>query len=442
MLIVVLTTLFSGEFTPISAQQGSTEPESTELWEVFLSSRVSLSNRVPLHFLGIDSSDSLEYGALDTLDRVLVRDLTLSGLFNMRLPGLQPDTTHSDPLQERMTYLEGEFEVVSDTLLTRMNLKSQVSAEPYWSETYQFICDRARAAAHRISADVIRQLTGEPSVMQTRIAFCGQKGKFKEIYSTTFDGFDLIQHTDQKNTILSPAWSPDGSRIAYTSFLKDQADVYIIDLKNDNYSPFCNLPGVDQAPDWSRDGQWIVYSSSVDGNAEIYVRRTDGTEERRLTYSWAIETSPCWSPTGHQIAFTSDRLGRPQVFIMDADGTNQRRLTTEGNYNDSPAWSPRGDLIAYVRRGDDGFQIYVTDPRGEKHVKITSGPGDNLDPSWSPDGLKIAFTSNRLGAKQIYTTDLLGRHTERVTNMRMSCSNPTWSPVLENSDDLMTSSRN
>lgn len=412
------------------------------MWEVFLSSRVSLSNRVPLHYLGIQSGDSAAYSALDTLERVLTRDLTLSGFFNLRLPNFPVDTSGNGALRETTVYLEGDFLTAEGGHLTRMRLSSQPGSDPFWSSDYEFTADRARAAAHRISADVIRQLTGEPTVMQTRIAFVGQKEGVKEIYSTTFDGFDLIQHTAQKNTILSPAWSPDGFQIAYTSFLQDQADIYILNLEDSTYTPLVSWPGVDQAPDWSLDGQWIAYSSSVDGNSEIYARRVEGGETRRLTYSWAIETSPSWSPTGHQIAFTSDRLGRPQVFVMDADGTNQRRLTTEGGYNDSPAWSPKGDLIAYVRRDVDGFQIYVTDPQGENHVKLTEGPGDNLDPCWSPDGLRIAFTSNRLGPKQIYVMDVFGRAVERVTNLWLSCSNPTWSPVMEKTDDVRVSTCN
>lgn len=394
-----------------------------------------MSDRFPLHYTGIQSLDSLSYNALDTLDRVLTRDLTLSGLFNLRLPNLPPDTAHSKTRKENMTYLDGQF-TAETPFQVRMNLRSGPKSAPFWTNAYQFGEDRARAAAHRIASDVIRQLTGEPSVMQTRIAFCAQYGSGKEIVSVTFDGFDPVRHTHQNVAVLSPAWSPDGRFIAYTSFAENQADVYILDTQTGVSRPFLNRPGVDQAPDWSPDGQWIALSSSMDGNAEIYIRRVDGSEMRRLTYSWAIETSPSWSPTGHQIAFTSDRLGRPQVFLVDIDGTNERRLTTEGDYNDSPAWSARGDLIAYVRREAEGFQIYVTNPQGEKNVKLTSGPGDNMDPSWSPDGLKIAFTSNRTGRKAIYTMDLLGRGVNRISNSDLSCSNPAWSPVMVNSDDI------
>jgi TolB protein len=428
-----------GNLEPAPAQEDSTSSGSARLWEVFLSSRVALSNRVPLHYLGMVVSDSTTSSALDTLEGVLVRDLTLCGLFNLRLPSFPVDTTAEGSPREATTYFEGEFQSAGESFLTRMQLAGQFGAEPFWSSNYEYGEEQARAAAHRISADVIRQLTGEPSVMQTRIAFIGQANGAKEIYSTTFDGFDLRKHTAQENTILSPAWSPDGLQIAYTSFLQDQADIYVMNLEDETYVPFVNWPGVDQAPDWSRNGQWIAYSSSVDGNSEIYVRNVDGSQLKRLTYSWAIETSPSWSPTGHQIAFTSDRLGRPQVFVMDASGTNQRRLTTEGNYNDSPAWSPKGDLVAYVRRGDDGFQIYVTDPQGNNHVKLTEGPGDNLDPCWSPDGLRIAFTSNRLGLKQIYVMDVFGRNVERVSSLWMSCSNPTWSPILEKGDEVRVS---
>jgi len=422
------------------AQDDDLSHESSAMLEVFLSSRVSLSDKVPLHYLGIACTDSTTYSVLDTLDRVLVRDLTLCGLFNLRLPNLPPDTSKSNPLMHRMTYLSGEFRADSVCSVI-MNLALPFGAEPYWNNSYEFEGDRARAAAHRIAADVIRQLTGEPSVMRTRIAYVGKIDGGKEIFSATFDGFDVERHTEQGVPILSPAWSPDGRRIAYTSFLEDQADIYVIDLEDGSYYPISKGPGIDQTPDWSPDGKLIAYSSSVDGNSEIYIRDLEANNSRRLTYSWAIEYSPCWSPTGHQIAFVSDRLGRPQVFVMDADGSNQRRLSTEGDYNDSPAWSPRGDLIAYVRRDADGFQIYVTDPRGESHVKLTTGPGHNMDPCWSPDGLKIAFTSNRIGRKQVYTMDLFGRHVSRISDRNLSCASPTWSPVLEENENVKVTTR-
>lgn len=436
---IVLILLLGWAWTA-SAQQDALSRESATLWEVFLSSRVALSDRVPLHYTGIESADSLAYSVLDTLDRVLVRDLTLSGLFNLRLPNLAPDTSSSNPYRERITYLDGGFSAGA-SYRVEMRLRARPRGESFWSNAYEFPQDRARAAAHRISADVIRQLTGEPSVMLTRIAFCGQVDDGREIFSVTFDGFDLTRHTETNVPLLSPAWSPDGRSIAFTSFLEDQADIYILNLDSGISSPFWTAPGVDQAPAWSPDGQWIAFSSSVDGNAEIYVRRVDGSQMHRLTYSWAIETSPTWSPTGHEIAFTSDRLGRPQVFVMDADGANQRRLTQEGGYNDSPAWSPRGDLIAYVRRDTLGFQIYVTDPQGKNNVRLTDGPGSNMDPSWSPDGLKIAFTSTRLGIKQIYTMDLLGHSVDRITRNWMACSNPTWSPPLEGDSEVVVTSQ-
>lgn len=423
----------------LKAQGDVLSHESSQLIEVFLSTRVSLSDKVPLHYLGIASADSSSSPVLDTLNRVVTRDLTLSGLFTLRLPNLPPDTSQQNPLSRRMTYLEGAFS--TDSLLqASVKLCMPYGADPFWSRSYEFEQDRSRAAAHRIASDVIRQLTGEPSVMQTRIAYCAQMGAGKELVSATFDGFDQRLLTYQGVPILSPSWSPDGRYIAYTSFQEGQADIFVLDVSDDSVRPYWTAPGVDQAPDWSPDGQWLAFSSSVEGNAEIYIRRFDGSEMRRLTYSWAIETSPSWSPTGHEIAFVSDRLGNPQVFIMDADGSNQRRLTWEGNYNASPAWSPRGDLIAYVRRDVDGFQIYITDPRGKQNVKLTTGPGSNMEPSWSPDGLKLAFMSNRTGRKQIYTMDLYGRNLTRISDRRYSCSNPTWSPVLKDNDDIIVSS--
>jgi len=417
------------------AQEKDRSYESSEMVEVFLSSRVSVSNKVPLHFTGIKSVDSLRDAAIDTIQKVLIRDLTLSGLFNLRLPSLPPDTSARNPLAGRMTYLDGKF-ISDSTYAVEVYLRMPYGADAFWGESYRFEPERARAVAHRIASEVIRRLTGEPSVMQTRIAYIGQMGPGKELFSATFDGFDSHRLTTTGVSNLSPVWSPDGKRIAFTTFLNNQADIFILNVEDNTMIPFAAAPGVDQAPDWSPDGKWIAYSSSVDGNSEIYIRKVDGTETRRLTYSWAIETSPCWSPTGHDIAFVSDRLGSPQVFIMNADGSNQRRLTWNGNYNTSPAWSPRGDLIAYVRRDIDGFQIYVTDPQGEDNLKLTTGPGNNMDPCWSPDGLKLAFMSNRTGRKQIYTMDLYGRNQMRISDRSLSCASPAWSPVLEDDDEF------
>ena len=408
--------------------------------EVFLSGKVALSDRILLHYTGIQSDSAPGGSVLDTLDRVLIRDLTLSGFFDLRLPSLPPDTNCSKSAPT-VTFLDGTFKE-GGSYGVGMRLKTSFRGQPFWERSYEFQSDKARAAAHRIAADLIRQITGEPPVMETRIVFCGKNDGGKDLYSTTFDGFDLRRLTHENASVFSPVWSPDGSRIAFTTFLQGQADIYILNVANGEYRVFQSAPGVDSAPDWSPDGNSIAYSSSeTDGNAEIYVRPASGGAARRLTYSWAIETAPSWSPTGRELAFTSDRLGKPQVFIMDADGANQRRLTSFGEYNDSPAWSPRGDMIAYVRRNLEGFQIYLADPHGETHTQLTPGPGDNMDPCWSPDGLRIAFASNRTGTFQIYTMDLYGRQVERVTQTSIACNNPTWSPVLEDTTDVVITSK-
>jgi TolB protein len=408
--------------------------------EVFLSGKVALSDRVSLHFTGIRAASGASPEALDTLSKVLIRDLTLSGLFDLRLPNLPPDSNRSLSAPT-ITYLEGSLGGGSSAKAS-FHLKAGLKAAPFWDNVYEFPPVKARVAAHRIAADLIRQITGEPSVALTRIAFTAKANGGKELYTTTFDGFDLKRCTTLGSALMSPSWSPDGAQIAFTSFKRGNADIYVMNFSGSAPHLYQGSPGVDSAPDWSPDGSKLAYSSSEDGNAEIYVRPAIGGAAKRLTYDAAIETAPSWSPTGREIAFTSDRLGLPQVFIMDSEGGNVRRLTPFGNYNDSPAWSPRGDMIAYVRRGDnEGFQIYVTDTRGERHVRLTTAAGDNMSPTWSPDGMKIAFTSNRSGVYQIYTMDLYGRNVERVTDSGMECTSPTWSPVLQDSAEIIITSR-
>jgi tol-pal system beta propeller repeat protein TolB len=408
--------------------------------EVFLSGKVAISDRISLHFTGIKAGNGAFADVLDTLNRVLVRDLTLSGLFNLRLPNLPPDSSRSLSAPT-ITYLEGDLSGGSDCQAT-FRLKAGVKAAPFWKNGYGFSAIKARAAAHRIAADLIRQLTGEPSVTQTRLGFTGKTKGGKDLFSTTFDGFDLKRYTTLSVALMSPSWSPDGTRLAFTGFQKGNADIYVLNLASGQVRTFQASPGVDSAPEWSPDGNSLAYSSSEEGNAEIYVRSVNGGPAKRLTFDAAIETSPSWAPTGREIAFTSDRLGKPQVFVMDAEGGNVRRLTPFGDYNDSPCWSPRGDMIAYVRRGEnDGFQVFVTDTRGERHVKLTTGPGDNMSPTWSPDGMKIAFASNRTGIYQIYTMDLYGRNQERVTESGMECTSPTWSPALSDSVDIVITTK-
>ena len=179
-------------------------------------------------------------------------------------------------------------------------------------------------------------------------------------------------------------------------------------------------------PAWSPDGSRLAFTSNRDGNAETYVVDRDGANLQRLTRHWAIDTSPAWSPSGAQIAFTSDRTGRPQIWVMSADGSDPRALTAE-KYCDRPTWSPPPENeIAYVSRTTTGFDIKVKHVDTGAERQLTHGEGFNESPAWSPNGRHLAFTSTRRGGQQVWTMTRTGERLRQVTSVGNNTM-PAWS---------------
>ncbi|MDI6840648.1 MAG: Tol-Pal system beta propeller repeat protein TolB [bacterium] len=288
----------------------------------------------------------------------------------------------------------------------------------------------SRAVAHKISDDVIKFLTGEDGVSQTKIAFSMKTGRTKEIAIVDYDGFNIEQLTTIGKLCLFPDWSPKDRCIAFSSYDSENLNLYLVDIKDGKVKLLSSINGLNSTPSFSPDGKRIALTLTKDGNPEIYIMDVSGHGLKRVTNNFAIDTSPTWSPTGREIAFVSDRAGSPQIYITDIDGTDVRRLTFDGNYNTAPAWSPRGDLITYVSQLDEGGpQIFIIDISGENQVQLTS-EGSNEDPHWSPDGLHIVFSSNRSGVYKLYTMRWDGGE-QRVITSTDGAYSPSWSHKLE-----------
>ncbi len=283
-----------------------------------------------------------------------------------------------------------------------------------------------RMAVHRISNAIIKELTGEEGIADTRVAFASRQRGDKEIYAIDYDGHDPYRVTSLDTISMTPDWSPDGSTICFTTFTRGDADLFCASASGGNARPMSTQKGLDMAPAWSPDGRRLALTLSKDGNAEIYLLEAGGRSLRRLTYSMGIDTAPSWSPNGRQIVFESDRTGVAQIYAMDAEGANERQLTYGGEAH-SPAWSPKGDRIAYVERAGN-FQVATISANGGGRALLTS-TGSNEDPSWSPDGLHIAFSSTRGGGADIYTMDWDGSNIRQVTRGG-AFQSPSWSPRL------------
>lgn len=279
--------------------------------------------------------------------------------------------------------------------------------------------------AHRI-ADEIMKIFGEKTLFTSKIVFISNRDNNDELYMMDYDGRNQMRLTFNKIKDYMPAWSANGKEIAYTSYRKNKASLYILNPYEGKITEVTSQ-GTNFAPSFSPDGKKIAFCSTLEeGNPEIYVASSDGTNVRRLTFNKAIDTAPSWSPTSREIAFTSDRGGTPQIYIMDAEGSNVRRVSFGGGYHDAPAWSPTGDRIVYVSRVDQIFDIYVLNLRTNQIIKLTESNARNESPSWSPDGRHIVFSSNLTGTIQLYSIDYDGANLKRLTS-RGENKLPDWS---------------
>lgn len=259
-----------------------------------------------------------------------------------------------------------------------------------------------REVCHSASDDIIRYLAGEWGVASTKIFFLKKMSDNKKIIYVDYDGYNPTT-LEINEYCVSLATSPDGRKVAYSSYQNDDLCLYLYDLATKKKELISSRDGLNTAPAFSPDGRRLAFTISEDGNSEIYVTPLENQKPKRLTYDRAIDTSPTWSPTGKEIAFVSDRSGSPQIYIMNSDGSGVRRLTYEGYYNTSPSWSPKGDRIAYVAMDEERrLNIYTILVTGEGRTCLTF-QGNNEEPSWSKDGLHIAFISTRNGTRELFT---------------------------------------
>ena len=289
--------------------------------------------------------------------------------------------------------------------------------------------DDWRNLGHEIANEIVTQLTGDPGIFLTKIAYIKKNGKSKQLFVSDYDGANERQLTNNGSINISPAFSPRGDNIYFCSYLDGDPHLYRVTVGNGKVTKVAAFPGLVAAPAISPDGNKIACVLSKDGNSEIYVLDLQGKIIKRLTRHWSIDTSPTWSPDGRMIAFSSDRSGAPQVYIMDSDGLNVRRLTFQTGYNDSPVWAERGDRITFVSRTRGGrFDLASIDTSGVGYRLLTE-LGHNENPHFSPDGKHIVFSSTRLGPQDIFTMDVTGRNQRRLTRYN-GCSNPVWGPLI------------
>jgi TolB protein len=293
----------------------------------------------------------------------------------------------------------------------------------------------ARRLAHQFADDIVSRLSGgSPGIAQTKIAYVNSKTGNKEIWVMDYDGGNQQAVTHLKTISLTPRWSPDATRIAFTCFVPyngdTRAEICIHSMASNRLIAFPRFRGTNSSPAWSPDGSQIAFMSSQNGDPEIYLCDADGTHLHRITFAAGVNTSPAWNPkTGKQIVFVSDRGGEPVLYLSNSDGTNVEKIDMpDMGYVIDPAWSPNGQLVAFSwRRPSGNFDIYVMDIVSRALVELTRDTGRNERPSWAPDGRHIVFESTRTGTRQIWSMLADGSLPRQLTYDSQSES-PNWSP--------------
>ena len=373
------------------------------------------------------------------ISEVVAADLQRTGLFRMIDPGgivpmpAEPGEVRYSDWSSRgadaivigsiTAAADGRFEV----RFRLLDVQKQLQLAGY---SYSISAAQARNAAHRIADVIYEKLLGIPGAFATRIVYVVKQGSRFELQVADADGFGAQTILASGEPIISPAWAPDGNRIAYVSFEGKKPIVYVQNLSTGQRRVLANFRGSNSAPAWSPDGRRLAVVLTRDGNSQIYAISAEGGGVSRLSNSNSIDTEPNFSPDGQSMLFTSDRGGSPQIYRMSASGGAAERITFDGTYNVSPRYSPDGKSFVYVQRSGGRFTLMLQEFATRQVVPLTDGVIDE-SPTFAPNGRMILYASKQGGRGILAAVSNDGRVKQRLTVQSGDVREPAWGPMLK-----------
>ncbi len=293
-----------------------------------------------------------------------------------------------------------------------------------------------RRSAHQVADQIYEKILGVRGAFDTRIAYVtasglGQSIEYRLMVADS-DGVNPQTLVRSREPLLSPAWSPDGKRIAYVSFQKGSSAVYIVELATGigATEPVSSSKGINGAPAFSPDGSKLALTLSKSGNPEIYIMDIASRAFRQITNHYGIDTEAVWMPDGQTLLFTSDRGGKPQIYQTSANGGDAKRVSFNGEYNARATISYDGKKVATAQGGGNVYRIAVMDRSfgGNGRWEVLS-PG-NLDesPSFAPNASMILYATKEGRRGVLYAVSADGRVRQRLVLSEGDVREPAWSP--------------
>ena len=389
------------------------------------------ANRIPVTIADFGGDPGLSRA----ITSVIRGDLERSGLFKL-VEQAQPGLTEASSIDFAAARGRGADALAAGSIgatgdgrnearfrLFDTNKQAQLAGAAFVTGTPQL-----RAAGHRIADVIYEKLTGEPGVFATRIAYVVKSGSNRyELHIADADGQNAQAALKSKEPIISPTWSPDGTKLAYVSFENKKPVIYVHSLASGQRIVAANFKGSNSAPAWSPDGRKLAVVLSKDGGSQIFTVNADGTGVTRLATSAGIDTEPQFSPDGQYIYFTSDRGGSPQIYRIPASGGAAQRVTFEGAQNVTPRLSPDGRTMAFITRGNGGFRLAVMD-LASKLVQVLTDSHKDESPSFAPNGRMILIATEIGGRGVLSAVSVDGRIKQRLSVAAGDVREPAWGP--------------
>tara|TARA_R110002110_G_scaffold119547_4_gene294199 strand:- start:2017 stop:3330 length:1314 start_codon:yes stop_codon:yes gene_type:complete len=394
---------------------------------------------IPVSVVPFAENGSMPAG--DKVSSIVQADLAMSGEFRplppqkmLSLPSKRADVYFRDwRLLGQRYVLVGELTRNGDRVEARYELFDVNREERILGETAAAPASNMRSLAHHISDKVYEAITGVPGAFSTKLAYvtldrANGNARYR-LQVSDIDGKRARIRLESKEPILSPAWSPDGKKLAYVSFETSKPVIFVHELGSGERKKVADFPGLNSAPAWSADGQSLLMTLSKDGNAEIYQMNLQSRKVTKLTNHWAIDTEATWDSSGEGIFFTSDRSGGPQIYYMAKPGAEPRRITFGSRYNARPRPDASGNYVYYVHQRDRAFTIARTNLKNDEETVLTRTESDE-SPSISPNGRMLIYATKQSGESVLTVISADGGAAYSLPASEGDVRDPAWGPIV------------